>query len=409
MLKRKPTNMAEIRPVSIRSYSKSRLQRMQGSHWLLVLAFAIVAILGVWAAISDVEQIARAQGQVIATSRTQIIQSANDGVIEALLVQEGQSVKKGQTLARLDRSAAEAAYQDSLGKVAALKAALVRLQAEVFNRPLKFPVDVLAHPAFVTNQTELFQRRQKGLKAETDALEESLDLVSEELHLSESLLVTGDIGKTEIIRLRRQVAEINGQITNRRNKYFQDAQAEMTKVEEDLATQEQILIERTAIFGRTELVAPSDGLVKNIQMTTPGAKVRPGDVVMELLPTDSALVIEAKLKPVDIAFIHKGLPAAIKLDAFDYSIYGVLRGEVAYLSPDALTEKSQAGDHVYYRVHIRIDETILAQRNLEHPGKPVEIQPGMTATVEISTGHKTVLAYLTKPITKTLSESFGER
>ena len=212
-----------------------------------------------------------------------------------------------------------------------------------------------------------------------------------------------------MIVLQKQVAEISGQITNRRNKYFQDAQAEMTKAEEDLATQAQILAERTATYERTEIAAPADGLVKSIQMTTPGAKVRPGDVVMELLPTDSALVVEAKLKPADIAFVRNDLPAAIKLDAFDYSVYGVLHGKVTYISPDALTEKTQAGDHVYYRVHIRIDQDALTQRNREHTGKPVEIQPGMTATVEISTGSQTVLAYLTKPVTKTLSESLNER
>lgn len=383
--------------------------RVQNSQWLIGLAAITIVLLGGWAANSEVAQIARAQGQVIASARTQVIQSANDGVIEALLVQEGQRVKKGEILARLDRNQAEAAYQDSRGKVAALKAALIRLQAEVFGRPLVFPADVMAHPAFVANQTELFQRRQKALKAEISALEDSLRLVKEELDLSLPLLATGDIGKTEIIRLQRQANELNGQITNRRNKYFQDAQAEMTKVEEDLATQEQILVERTGNYERTEILSPTDGLVKSIQITTLGAKVRPGDVVMELLPTDGTLIVEAKLKPADIAFIRTGLPAAIKLDAFDYSVYGVLTGRVSYISPDALSEKTQAGEHAYYRVQIRINEDALLLRNRASSGKPIEIQPGMTATVEIATGQQTVLMFLTKPITKTLSESLGER
>jgi multidrug efflux pump subunit AcrA (membrane-fusion protein) len=384
-------------------------QPAPGSRWLILLVFVIVAILGAWASLSELDQIARAQGQVIATSRTQVIQSANDGVIESLLVREGEHVRKGQILARLDRSQAEAARRDSLGKVAALKAALIRLQAEVFNRPLVFPADVRAHPAFVQNQTELFQRRQGAIREEVAALEESLGLVRKELDLSEKLLATGDIGQAEVIRLQKQVADFKGQITNRRNKYFQDAQAEMTKAEEDLSTQQQALAERTAVFERTEIIAPADGLVKNIQLTTPGAKVRPGDVIMELLPTGSALIVEAKLKPADIAYIRKDLPAAIKLDAFDYSIYGVLRGQVIYISPDALSEKTQQGEQAYYRAHIRIDEVALAARNREHPGKPVEIQPGMTATVDIATGSQTVLAYMTKPITKTLSESLSER
>ena len=382
---------------------------MHGSQWLVLLALIIIAALLAWAALSHIEQVARAPGQVIASARTQVIQSANDGVIEAVLVQEGQRVEKGQVLARLDRSQVEAAYLDSLGKVAALKAASIRLQAEVFGRPLEFPESVRAHPAVVANQTELFQRRQRALKAEIRNFEDSLALVKEELDLSMPLLASGDIGKTEVIRLQRQKSELNGQITNRRNKYFQDAQAEMTKAEEDLATQEQMLAERRAVFERTEILAPADGLVKNIQITTPGAKVRPADVVMELLPTDSTLVVEAKLRPADIAYVRNGLPAAIKLDAFDYSIYGVLRGQVVYISPDALTEKTQAGEHAYYRVLVRINEEALSQRNRESSGKSVEIQPGMTSTVEISTGTQTVLSYLTKPVTKTFSESLGER
>ncbi len=205
------------------------------------------------------------------------------------------------------------------------------------------------------------------------------------------------------------MAELNGQITNRRNKYFQDAQAEMTKAEEDLATQSQVLAERTAVYERTEILAPADGLVKNIQVTTRGAKVRPGDVIMELLPTNSALIVEAKLKPADIAFVRKGLPAAIKLDAYDYAIYGVLQGEVVYVSPDALTEKTPQGDQVYYRAHVRIDDTMLQENRGRKAQRTIEIQAGMTATAEIRTGKHTVLSYLIKPVTKTLSESFGER
>lgn len=376
---------------------------------LIVLLSIVVSVLVGWASVSELDQIARAQGQVIASARTQVIQSAIDGIIEGVLVHEGQRVKKGEFLIRLDRSQADAARQDSLGKVAALKAALIRLQAEVFNRPLKFPDDVRAYPEFVTNQSELFKRRQQALHAEIDALEESLKLVRQELTLSEKLAATGDIGQAEIIRLQRQVADLKGQITNRRNKYFQDAQEQMTKAEEDLATQEQSLAERTTLYERTEIVAPADGLVKNIQLTTPGAKVRPGDVILELLPTGGELIVEARLKPADIAYLHVGLPAAIKLDAFDYSIYGVLQGTVSYISPDALTEKTAQGEQAYYRVQIRVAELALAERNRSQPGKAVEIQPGMTATVDIRTGRHTVLAYLTKPITKTISESMGER
>ena len=178
----------------------------------------------------------------------------------------------------------------------------------------------------------------------------------------------------------------------------------MTKAEEELSTQQQILTERRAVVERLEIRAPADGLVKKIQLTTPGAKVRPGDVVMELLPTDSSLIVEGKLQPKDLAFIRPGMAASVKLDAYDYSIYGVFRGNVSYVSPDAITEETRMGEQVYYRVHIKLDETALS-----YQGEPIEVQPGMSAGIDIRTGARTVLHYLAKPIVKTMKDSMTER
>lgn len=373
---------------------------------IIVLLILILSSFFAWSYFAEVSQVAHAAGQVIASSRTQLIQAANEGVIDKLLVKEGEEVKKGQLLALLEQTQAAAAVSDSRAKVAALKAALVRLHAEVLGRPLEFPPDVRAFPAFVNNQKELYQRRRRAINEEAHALQAMLDATMEELRLSLPLAETGDISKVEIIRLRKGVSELEGQITNRRNKYFQDAQAEMTKAEEDLATQEQVLAERNEVLERTELRAPSDGIVRNIRLTSGGAKARAGDVVMELLPTDSALIVEAKFKPSDIAFIHTGLAAAVKLDAFDYSIYGVIPGEVIFVSPDALSEDTRAGEHIYYRVHIQLDP-----ERVHHTkgGKRIEIQPGMTAQVDVRTGAQSVLTYLSKPVTKTVAEAFTER
>lgn len=372
---------------------------------LLILAVSFIAF-GIWSSIATIEQTAKATGQVIATSRTQLIQSANDGVIQEILVQEGQEIKKGDLLVRLEQTQARAAVDESRGKVAALRAALTRLRAEVFGRDLVFPQEVKEYTAFVTNQTELFQRRQRAINEETKALESMLSAIKQELSLSEPLLATGDIAKTEIIRLQRQVYELQGQITNRRNKYFQDSQTEMTKAEEDLATQEQMLADRSTILERTEIRAPTDGIVRNIRITTIGARVRPGDIVLEILPTDSQLIVEAKLKPADFSFIRAGSHASVKLDAYDYSIYGVLQGKVHFVSPDALTEQTKDGERVYYRVQIQVDEPFLTNAKA---GKKIEIQPGMTSQVEIRTGEMSALAYLSKPITKTIAEAFTER
>lgn len=385
-------------------------QRTVLTHSLPILAVAILlAVLIGWAAVAEIVQSTRTHGLVIASQRTQVVQAGMDGVVIQILVEEGEQVHQGQVLARLDPHQSRAAFLDTQAKVAALKAALVRLHAEVFDRPLVFPKEVQKYPHFIHNQTELYRRRQHAILGDIDALQKSLALAEQELALNEPLLATGDIGKLEIIRLKRAVADITGQINSRRSRYFQDAQTEMTKAEEDLATQEQILADREVVLERTAIIAPAKGLVKNIQTTTPGAKVRAGDVILELLPTGSELIVEVKLKPADLAFVRVGLTTAIKLDSYDYSIYGALRGRVKYISPDVLFERTGQGEAPYYRVQITFDSTSTDIHLATEKNRKIEIQPGMTCVVDIETGYHTVLSYLTKPIAKTFAESMHER
>jgi adhesin transport system membrane fusion protein len=219
------------------------------------------------------------------------------------------------------------------------------------------------------------------------------------------LLANGDVSRSEVMRLERTVAEVEGQIVNRQNKYLQDLQAEYAKVEEELVTAEQNLTQRLSSLEDTELEAPTDGIVKNIRLTTIGGVLRPGDEVLQIVPTGEKLIIEAKVSPTDIAYVRIGQAATVKFDAYDSSIYGSAQGKVIYISPDTLTEQKSQGDQVYYRVHVSVDTKMLRPRLNEK----IEIQPGMTATVEIKTGRNTVLKFLLKPITKTVSDSFGER
>lgn len=382
---------------------------LQENFVLIGSVFTLLVTLMVWASLFEIIQTARAQGQVIAVARTQVMQAAIDGVIQEISVQEGQTVKKGQVLVRMDDQQVEASLEESQSKVAALQAALIRLRTEVLDHPLDFPPSLAKYPQFKTNQIELYQRRKKALDADLASLSQNLSLVNKELTLNRGLLNTGDVGQADIIRLERQAAEINGQFQARKNKFFQDAQTDMTKAEEDLSTQESILTDRLSTYERAIIYAPTDGLVKNIQITTPGARVRPGDIILELVPTSGEFVVEAKLKPADIAVIRSGLPCQIKLDAYDYGIYGSLRGKVKYISPDALTEKTAQGEATFYRVQITIDYEGLKRHNTENPDLKIEIQPGMTGTVEIETGTHTVMSYLTKPITKTLNEALTER
>jgi HlyD family type I secretion membrane fusion protein len=275
----------------------------------------------------------------------------------------------------------------------------------VYEKPLAFDKESLVYPEFIDNQTALFHRRQQALNDDLTALQESLDLAKEELNLNLPLVKKGDIGATEIIRLKRQVADLKGKIANTRNKYFQDSQTDMTKAEEELSTREQELAEKEITLDRTMITAPMNAIVKNIIVTTQGARVRPGDVIMQLVPSGDELIVEAKMSPSDISFVHTGQKAAVKLDAYDYSIYGIFHGTVKYISPDTLEEKTQKGDEYYFRVLIAMEKTELKAKN----GKKIELSPGMSAQVDIVTGNRTVLTYLTKPIIKTFSEAMHER
>jgi membrane fusion protein, adhesin transport system len=238
-----------------------------------------------------------------------------------------------------------------------------------------------------------------------DTLEQSKVLIKEELDMNIPLVKTGDVSRSEILKLRRQVVDIQAQITNRRNKYLQDSQAELSKAQEDLAGVLQIVAQRNEQLGFTEVHSPMDGIVRSVRITTLGGVARPGDEIMQIVPVDGDLIVEAKVTPADIAFIKPGLSATVKLDAYDYSIYGVLKGQVSYISADTLDEDNRNNEQPYYRVQIKIREQNLVSKKQER----IEIQPGMTALVEIKTGQKSVLQYLTKPITKTLNESMGER
>ncbi len=369
------------------------------------LSLVIIPFL-VWSSYARIDQISHARGQVIAIAKTQQIQAAIDGVIEEIYVHEGDKIKRGQDLVLLERSQAEAAHEDSEAKVAALKATLARLEAEVYGKPLKFDENLKKeYPDFFENQSALFQRRQQALNDEIKALEESLTLAKEELNLNLPLLKRGDIGATEIIRLKRQIADLKGKITNTRNKYFQESQTDMTSAEEELSTKEQELTDKKITLERTHITSPMDAIVNNIIITTRGARVRPGDVIMELVPFGDELIVEAKMSPSDISFVKPGQLASVKLDAYDYSIYGMFHGKVKYISPDTLMERSSEGEKYYFRVLISMGETELTAKN----GQKIELTPGMTAQVNIVTGNRSVLTYLTKPIIKTFSESMHER
>lgn len=383
------------------------------ARWVLRVIMLGLIILFVWATIGKIDQVTRAQAVLIAANRTQLVQSPDGGVLTELHVKEGQVVKAGQLLVTLQKERAAAAVSDSRAKVAALRITLARLHAEVYGKPLTFEPDLLQYTEYIRNQTDLYNKRQTAFKDDIRALENILILAEDELRINRQLEVTGDVSRAEVLRLQRGVADIKAQLASKRNKYFQDVQTEMTKAQEDLSTQSEQLKDRSQVLEHTELVSPMDAVVNSIKVTTIGGVVKPGETVIELLPTGDELIAEAKIPPADMAFVALGQDASIKIDAYDSAIFGGLRGKVDYISADALfADKANPGvaigpnnPPIYYIVRVRITGTEF-QGEKAHE---IKMRPGLTASVEIKALERSVLSYLTKPITKTFGQALGER
>jgi adhesin transport system membrane fusion protein len=370
-----------------------------------ILVFGFIA----WSMWAKLDQITRAPGQVIPSGRVQIIQSQNGGLISRILVREGDRVTRGQLLMELNPTQVTAGVDEARARVAALKSTRARVEAELFGRPLRFPADALAFPEVVANERSLYAKRRRAFADQLAALSRMEGLSKQELALNQPLVKSGDVSRSEVLRMERAVSDIGGQRVNIQNKYIQDLQAEYTKVNEELVSAEQQLVQRGDVLTGTSLRSPVDGIVKNVRLTTVGGVLRAGDEAMQIVPTDDDLLIEAKVPPADIAFIRSGQTASIRFDAYDSSVYGVGEGRVTYVSPDTIAEASgtpNAPAQVFYRVHLAVDTSRMRAPNA---GERITLQPGMTATAEIKTGEHTVFRYLTKPLLKTVSESLGER
>lgn len=376
--------------------------RINLTLWFTILALVVFFI---WANYSELDTITRGQGAVIANSKTQSIQSFDGGVIENIHVKEGDTVQKNQILVTLEKTKIEAAFKEQRSKVAALRAAKARLNAEIFGGEPKFDDDIKDYPQFRINQLKLLERKRSMIKEQIDALEMSLRIVKKQLQMTKALVPSGDVSLMEALKLQNQVSDMSAQIENTKNKYFQDTQTELNKVEEDLSASLQTLALRQDQLDHVVLRSPTNGIVKNIRITTLGGVVKPSEEVMQIVPAEDDLVIEAKIKPSDIAFLRKGQAANIKIDAYDYSIYGSLEGRLIYISPDTLTEEAKQNEPSYYRIKVQTQGRQFSGR----PQEKIEIQTGMTAIVEIKTGKNNVLKYLFKPLIKTIDSSLTER
>ena len=371
--------------------------------WLLLIG--LIAFI-CWAAVFRIDQVARAGGEVIASSRVQIIQSVDGGVLEIINVREGDRVEKGQILAQLDQTRIGAAVKEVDVRLSALKAKATRLRAEVTEASeLVFDQDVMRFPELVKVEQALFQQRRLGLAEELRTLNVSVELAREEADLIANLSKSGDVNRTEVIRAARALNDADAKLINRRNRYLEEARIELTNADDDIAQNIQILTQRQQQLKDSLFTALLPGIVKNVRVTTVGGVLRAGEELMQIIPVDDDLIVEAKVLPADIASVKPGLEATIRFDPFDYTIFGAVIGEVVYVSADTLKEETSRGEEIYYRVHIATQ----SYPALTTAGKELAILPGMTAQVDIRTGDRTVLNYLLKPLRKTTTEAFGER
>lgn len=379
--------------------------KLSGSRTVIWGTLLVIVVFFSWAYLAELEQVTRAVGKVIPSSRTQVVQTQDGGVLEAMEVREGDTVEPGQLLARIDRTRAQANYGETLAKVASLQARIARLQAEMAGSEPVFSELVNGFDDIRSNELTLLQKRSDALSEEVRWLEVMQELAQQELDMNQPLLASGDVSRSEILRLQRQVAELSSKISQRKNGHLQEVQTQLSETVQELEALEQTLAQRKSILDQTLVYSPMRGIIKNVAITTIGGVYRAGDEVMEIVPLEDNLYVEAKVSPGDIAFLVPGFPVSVKVDAYDYTIYGDLAGTLEFISADTVTDNLKQNEEPYYRVRVRTS----GRRFSNAPQQQLDIQPGMTATVEIKTGERTVMEYLLKPVIKTLSESLGER
>jgi adhesin transport system membrane fusion protein len=370
------------------------------------LIVALIAAFLFWAAHSELEEVTRGQGRVVPTTKEQVIQSLDAGVLTELLVHEGDRVERDQVLLRIDDTRASALLREQQAKVAALSASAARLRAEAYGGRLEFAPEVLRQPALVRRETEAFNARRRALDESVGALRNGMKLLDREIEITEPMVARGLVSEVELLRLKRQRNDLALQVADRQNKFRVDAAGDLIKFEADLAQTRESMIAREDVYKRTEIRAPLAGTIKSIRVSTIGGVVQAGQDIMLIVPTEETLMVEAYVRPADVAFLHPGQRAVVKISAYDYAIYGGLDGIVENISPDTVrddprgtpTPVAAATDeqHSYYRVLVRTSRTALTSP----AGQALPIIPGMTASVEMLSGRKTVLQYLLKPLNR---------
>ncbi|MGD9718197.1 MAG: HlyD family type I secretion periplasmic adaptor subunit [Sulfurimonadaceae bacterium] len=413
------------------------------SKVLKIWLFTVLAFI-VWASVAEIDEITRGDGKAIPYGQNQLIQNLEGGIVESILVNEGQIVKEGDILLKINNAKSLSAAKTNTLKYQELEAKRMRLHAEANMLPFKeaatddeelaFQI-ALAKKLYDSNMIE-FQAKDKAMidlidqkkqeykeaQANIHSLRKSLEYVSEEIAMTAPMVREGVKSKVDFLKLKREANEIENRIqaaelslprleaaiSEFRNKrieakqlFINTAKRELNEVTAEIARLQAQQEEFSDQVRRTMVASPVDGIVQKLYIHTVGGVVKPGEDLVEIVPTSKKLILEVKIKPSDIAFIHPGAEAKVKVSAYDYAIHGGLTGKVIFISPDTITDKE---DETFYIIHVETEKSYLGTD--EHP---LQIIPGMTVNVDIITGQKTVMQYILKPILKSKQYVFTER
>lgn len=359
-----------------------------------VLACIVVAV--AWAALARIDEVTRGEGRVVPVSRMQKIQSLEGGILGDLLVREGDMVRRGQPLVRLDRTHFQTSFDETANQATVLKAAIARLQSEVLGKgAISFPPEVPGDSSVARSERELFASRRSKLEEGRRTLHQQMRIAQGQLAIVQPLTARKVVSEMEALKLQQDIATYNGKLVELENTYAQEAYTELANKQAELSAITPIVHQRSDQLRRTEIRSPVHGRVNTVLINTRGGVVQPGEPIMEVTPMEDRLLIEARIRPRDVAFIVPGMPAKVKITAYDYTIYGDLNGKVERIGADTVEEETVRGKEAYYQVLIRTDGA-----NLIRDGKPLPIIPGMVAEVDILNGKRSVLNYLLRPILK---------
>ncbi|MBY6152166.1 HlyD family efflux transporter periplasmic adaptor subunit [Vannielia litorea] len=369
--------------------------------WTVGLALVVFLL---WAGFAKVDEIVRAPAELVSASRPQIIQNLEGGILAELMVREGDEVAPGDVLARLQGTGFQTNVDDIREKITALEIRRLRLEAEMEGLSDFAVPEALAErsPEIVASERALLAARQGDYAARAEGARKVAEQAERENELMENMLAEKVVALIEVTRTRKAASDARArhdEVVSTAALRRADEYAETLKELAGLRQQMKVSADQLA---RTEIRSPMKGVVNKISVSTIGGVVRPGEEILQIVPLGDALFVEARVKPRDIATVRPGQPATIKLSAYDYTIYGSMKGEVSFVSADTFKDERRPEREAHYKVVLKIDESARTARQ-----DRIEMRPGLVADVELHTGEKTVLSYLTKPLTKA-GEAFHE-